>query len=857
MRRKLLLSYLVLLLISHFVAWGRGPLAEGVGGDQLLPMSTPTLGEFRLNYQDRPGPSADAPVVVLLHGSPGHGHHLDSLAEVLQKHNRVLIPDLPGFGGSTRDVPEYSIVAHAEVVDQWLQQIAVPEAHMVGFSMGGGVALELHRRRPERMKSLTMLSAIGVQELELLGHYDLNHAVHGLQLFAARGADLLLPHFGSIRRSSLIPYARNFFDTDQRPLRAILQQLQIPTLIIHGNADFLVPAAAAREHHRLVPQSRLVLLQANHFLPWTHPGVVAGHIETQVRQAESVIPSGPVDPERLRRAQLPWSPTDAPPLQGAALVLTMLLIALATLVSEDLTCIATGLLVAQARIGFFPGVAACFLGILIGDGLLFLAGRWLGQPALRRPPLRWFVKPASVQRARTWFHHRGSRVILLSRFMPGMRLPTYVAAGVLGMQLRVFFGYFALAGLLWTPAIVGISTLAGREAYALLDTLNHYALPVFLGLLLTLVGLQKLIVPMFSHRGRRLWYGGLRRKMEWEFWPSWAIYAPVVIYILWLALRNQGLRVVTAANPGMATGGLVGESKWDILQKLAYGAADPGRRMIAATDILPASLYLPASASAGQSSQQAQEFIQLHQLSWPLIIKPDQGERGKGVQWLQNMDQLQHRLQSDSRNLILQQAVHGEEFGVFYWREPGETKGTVYSINGKEFPHLAGDGVRTLEQLILDDDRAVRMASVHFDYHAEHLYDTPADGRVIPLVDIGAHSRGTIFTDRRDLASDALRQALDRIADNFPGFHFGRFDVIAESADHLRRGQGFRILELNGLTAEAAHIYKPGFGALNAWGTLMRQWKMAYRIGTINRHQGHLPSSWRELWRGWKARSNP
>ena len=846
MRRKLLLAYLSLLLLSHLVAWLRGPLAEGVDGDLLATVRTEQLGELRVNYQDRAGPAADSPTVVLLHGSPGNGHNMDALADALAGEMRVLVPDLPGFGGSTRQVANYSIAAHAEVIDQWLQQLDTGPVHVVGFSMGGGVALELFRQRPEALRSLTMLAAIGAQELELLGHYDLNHAVHGLQLFALNTAKWLLPHFGALSRSSALPYARNFYDTDQRPLRGVLQKLNVPTLILHGSNDFLVPAAAAREHHRLVPHSRLVVMDANHFLPWTHPIAVAGHIRALVSVAEGPAPLRRPTTERLQAAQLPWNPTDAPPLHGAALVLAMLMIALATLVSEDLTCIATGLLVAQARIGFIPGVTACFLGILIGDGLLFLAGRWLGQPAIRRAPMRWMVKPASVQRARIWFQHRGSRVILLSRFMPGMRLPTYVAAGVLGMKFRVFLAYFALAGLLWTPSIVGLAALAGREAYALMDTLHQYALPGFIGLMLTMVGVQKLLVPMFSHRGRRLLYGSWRRKVEWEFWPSWLLYLPIGFYALWLAIRYQGLRVVTAVNPGIATGGLVGESKWDIQKKLD-----------AAKDYLPATLYLPSKElnSASYSLQeQVERFVATHKLDWPLILKPDLGERGKGVQWIHNMDQLKERLQDSQQDWLLQQAIRGEEFGLFYWREPGDAKGVLFSINGKKFPTLRGDGKSSLEQLILDDARAVRQASVHFDYHADQLFDVPVAGSKIPLVDVGAHTRGTIFTDRRDLISEALRRRLDQFADGFPGFHFGRFDVVATSSEALQQGRDFKILELNGLTAEAAHIYDPRYGVWQAWRTLMKQWQVAYRIGSINRHQGQHVSSWRELWRGWKAR---
>ena len=72
-----------------------------------------------------------------------------------------------------------------------------------------------------------------------------------------------------------LAYAENFSDTDQRPLRAILERFEPPLLVVHGEADFLVPAAAAREHHRIVPQSELAMLDQSHFLLWTRTDAVA------------------------------------------------------------------------------------------------------------------------------------------------------------------------------------------------------------------------------------------------------------------------------------------------------------------------------------------------------------------------------------------------------------------------------------------------------------------------------------------------------------------------------------------------------------------------------------------------------
>ena len=116
----------------------------------------------------------------------------------------------------------------------------------------------------------------------------------------------------------------------------------------------------------------------------------------------------------------------------------MILIALATLVSEDLTCIGAGLMAAGGAIGLTPAVAASFTGIFVGDILLYLAGRFIGQPALLRPPLKLVIKRDDVARASRWFGAKGGDIVLTSRFLHGSRLPTYLCACMLGAYFRRF-----------------------------------------------------------------------------------------------------------------------------------------------------------------------------------------------------------------------------------------------------------------------------------------------------------------------------------------------------------------------------------------------------------------------------------
>ncbi|HMY45590.1 MAG TPA: VTT domain-containing protein, partial [Leptospiraceae bacterium] len=128
--------------------------------------------------------------------------------------------------------------------------------------------------------------------------------------------------------------------------------------------------------------------------------------------------------------------------------LAYVLIALSTFVSEDLTCIATGMAAATHKVALVPGIIACASGIFAGDLLLFAAGRILGRPAVKIRPLKWFVTERKIEESSRWFAAKGHWLILTSRFIPGTRLPTYFAAGLLKVNLVEFLFWFALAALL-------------------------------------------------------------------------------------------------------------------------------------------------------------------------------------------------------------------------------------------------------------------------------------------------------------------------------------------------------------------------------------------------------------------------
>jgi hypothetical protein len=320
-------------------------------------------------------------------------------------------------------------------------------------------------------------------------------------------------------------------------------------------------------------------------------------------------------------------------------------------------------------------------------------------------------------------------------------------------------------------------------------------------------------------------YSSWVRLSRWEFWPPWAAYAPVLCYVLGLAARHRSLTIFTAANPAIPAGGFIGESKIDILRGL-------GQACVAR------SLFLEGTLPAALKIERVEAFLSTLGRQLPIVVKPDQGQRGSGVIVARTREALHARLACTSADTIVQEYVTGLEFGVFYVRRPGDTRGRILSITEKRLPSVTGDGCSTLEELILKDPDTIGMARFHLRQHAEHLHQVPADAQVVGLGDCGSHCRGARFSDGSALLTPILERAIDDIARRFSGFYFGRFDLRVPSRDALMRGEGITILELNGVTSEVTHIYDPRVSLIEAYRALFAQWRLAFEIGAENAGRG-------------------
>jgi len=227
----------------------------------------------------------------------------------------------------------------------------------------------------------------------------------------------------------------------------------------------------------------------------------------------------------------------------------VLLLALATFLSEDLTCVGAGILAGAGDLLWPTALIGCYVGVVMGDGLLWLLGHSLGRRALLLPVVRTLVPAEKLARAERWFAENGMRVILLSRCLPGSRFATYLCAGILGARARNFLLLSSTAAFLWTPLVVWLSSKFGDALGGLFGRMGEHPFWSVAASLAIMLAALHLLGLLSSRRERALFRARWARRRRWEFLPRWLWQFPVGLYALALTVRHRGLRLPLLINP--------------------------------------------------------------------------------------------------------------------------------------------------------------------------------------------------------------------------------------------------------------------------------------------------------------------
>ena len=768
MKKKLsifLFLYLVLLFVSSLYRnyLRSKPIALPPDYQSVtFTFNHPQQGEhqYQIAYWDKyRGEKKNPPVLILLHGSPISIILFKDLVHLLSKKYRVICPYYPGYGYSSIGANDFSALHVSRVLAIFLEKLKIEQSHFVIYSFGGAVGLHYLAEHPDKVKSLNLHAAIGLQEYELMGDYFLNHMIHGGQHFAIWCMQNLTPHFGLLDRFPLnTVYTRSFYDTDQRLLKNIIKNIEVPVLIQHGRDDALVPYQVALAHHQLIKGSQLKIYDDGHMILLSQSNLIAKDIIEFLEQVEKNNKTNVFPIQTLITKQPEESKDYSEPLMGIALVVLCLIIIFSTFISEDLTLLGTGILIAKGIIGALPAGVAAFLGIYFGDLVLYGLGYMGGKTVIKWPPIKWLIKEEQIHIIRSWFKNKGIKVIYLSRLLPGSRLPTYLFAGMIHFSFYKTAFHFFIASILWTPLLLYFGYLAGGQWIEFINKYQNWGFISFILLLLGFIFLSRLISLLLTGQGRQTLLISWTRLTQFEFWPASIFYLPVIPYVFFLGLiRYRRPLLFLNANPGIDNSGFYGEKKSDIYQILGRNSD-----WIAEWELIENKSKLEKQQGKMMKDKlnQIELFAQKHH--WPVVLKPDIGERGKAVSIIHNLTEARDYLKKYSFSLILQKYIPGIEIAVLYYRFPNNlsspSKGKIYSMAKKEFLTIQGDGQKNIRELIFEHPRAKLMYKYFFKYHHKILDKILKKEEKFQLENVGSHCRGTLVLDSNHLASASFKK---------------------------------------------------------------------------------------------------
>ena len=312
------------------------------------------------------------------------------------------------------------------------------------------------------------------------------------------------------------------------------------------------------------------------------------------------------------------------------------------------------------------------------------------------------------------------------------------------------------------------------------------------------------------------------KTFSWEYWPIWVVYFPVSFYFLYLSIKARSFFFFSASNPTIETGGMFFESKWKIFQ-------------------LVPKAYYPATiiVEGGEDMLVILQRMNFSGIEFPVIAKPDRGERGWGVKKINDIEELNTYKTNFKVSFLIQSYIdYPVEMSVFYYRHPANEKGMVTSVTLKKLLTVKGDGQSTVDELIKRNNRAFLQYQKLMQQNKIDFAHVPLQGEEVLLVPYGNHVLGATFFNYNHIIDATLTDTVDNISKQIDGFYFGRYDLRCASIEDLKEGKSFSILEVNGAGAEPAHIYEPGFSFIKAQLTIAKHFKMMYTAARENNRNG-------------------
>lgn len=268
--------------------------------------------------------------------------------------------------------------------------------------------------------------------------------------------------------------------------------------------------------------------------------------------------------------------------------------------------------------------------------------------------------------------------------------------------------------------------------------------------------------------------------------PIGVYYAPILLWLILQRFRGERIRFLCLTNPAFPYGGMFGASKIDQLALLNENqVSTPFTRVVAAD-------------AAAQLT--ADEFLDV---GVPGIVKPDVAGRSRGVKIFrtqEDADAIRREYAGLGQGYLVQQYITGEEYAVFYARNPETGTLSVVDAVHREHFYVVGDGASTLAELVEHAGRGIPEKILPNLGEAQNR--VLADGERARIGRLGLHSHGCEFIKTDAAIEPPLSEMTERLQ-NIETLDFFRVDVIV-------RDSNYYVLEINGVLAEPLSAYAPG-----------------------------------------------
>jgi len=239
------------------------------------------LGRYKISYYQK----GRGPVLVLLHSALNSAHSFRHVFDTLALTNRLIVPDLPGAGFSSKSIKfDYSLDSMADLLEQLLSELKIRKAVVGGVSSGGALAQKFVLKSAGKVEKLILIDSLGLNVRKNKSVYGLPSGTKLLSQLStpaslmkfylsqfrseeAVGIEDRMKYLDLMLKKSVPECSQKFLQANLNFEIREMTEIEKPTLIVWGERDKILPKSAAEKFVKKIPDSRYVMIPEAGHLP--------------------------------------------------------------------------------------------------------------------------------------------------------------------------------------------------------------------------------------------------------------------------------------------------------------------------------------------------------------------------------------------------------------------------------------------------------------------------------------------------------------------------------------------------------------------------------------------------------------